>query len=106
MHPRSRQKTKQGVNQALVTSEPNFLMERPLLSTQLTVLVMSGGGASLTGTWRHQVVPTGTRLVAVRVASPRDGDRVAALLTAWSCLYATTLPLLQALLAPVTVRSR
>lgn len=69
---------------------------------KLTVLVMSGGGASLTGTWRHQVVPTGTRLVAVRVASPRDGDRVAALLTAWSCLYATTLPLLQALLAPVT----
>ncbi|XP_047490001.1 uncharacterized protein LOC125039783 isoform X2 [Penaeus chinensis] len=69
---------------------------------KLTVLVMSGGGASLTGTWRHQVVPTGTRLVAVRVASPRDGDRVAALLTAWSCLYATTLPLLQALLAPFT----
>ncbi|XP_063592724.1 uncharacterized protein LOC134769903 [Penaeus indicus] len=63
---------------------------------------MSGGGASLTGTWRHQVVPTGTRLVAVRVASPRDGDRVAALLTAWSCLYATTLPMLQALLAPFT----
>lgn len=69
---------------------------------KLTALVMSGGGASLTGTWRHQVVPTGTRLVAVRVASPRDGDRVTALLTAWSSLYATTLPLLQALLAPFT----
>ncbi|XP_042870569.1 uncharacterized protein LOC122252259 isoform X2 [Penaeus japonicus] len=67
---------------------------------KLMALVMSGGGGSLAGTWRHHVVPTGTRMLAVRVASPRDGDRVAALLTAWSCLYATTLPLLQALLAP------
>ncbi|XP_053637728.1 serine-rich adhesin for platelets isoform X5 [Cherax quadricarinatus] len=68
---------------------------------KVTGVVMSGGVDGVVNMWRNQVVPSGTRMFSVRVASPRDGDRLRALTAAWHCLYTTTLPLLLALMAPL-----
>ncbi|XP_042235743.1 uncharacterized protein LOC121875316 [Homarus americanus] len=68
---------------------------------KLAVLVMGGGGGLALRWWQSEVVPGGTRMLAVRVASPLDGDRLTALVAAWRSLYTSTLPLLLALLAPI-----
>lgn len=60
-----------------------------------------GGGGPVERCWREEVVPEGIRMLAVTVASPKDGDRIVALLTSWDVLYTSTLPLLQALMAPL-----
>ncbi|XP_045596616.2 uncharacterized protein [Procambarus clarkii] len=69
---------------------------------KLAALMMSAGLERIIQVWRSEVLPSGTLTVAVQVASPRDGDRLRALVTAWRSLYTTTLPILLALLAPLT----
>ena len=71
---------------------------------QLAQFLLSGGiGVPVERWWKEEVVPTGTRMLAVTVACPKNGDRIEALLRSWDLLYTTTLPLLQALMAPLNV---
>ncbi|XP_068202996.1 uncharacterized protein [Palaemon carinicauda] len=67
----------------------------------LAELVFSGGGSYFEKWWKEEVVPAGTRMLAVMVACPKDGDQIEALLDSWQLLYKTTLPLLQAALVPL-----
>ncbi|XP_064085755.1 uncharacterized protein LOC135200919 [Macrobrachium nipponense] len=67
----------------------------------LAELVFSGGGGCFERWWKEEVVPTGTRMLAVMVACPKDGDQIEALLNSWHLLYRKTLPLLQAAMVPL-----
>ncbi|CAL4080643.1 unnamed protein product [Meganyctiphanes norvegica] len=65
-------------------------------------VLLSGEIRQLEDVWQQIIIPEGTRTLSVRVASPRDGDKLTALIETWDTLYKNTLPLFQALLQPLS----